>query len=40
MELPFHSPMQAQVSCKDVEDALRATAFLDRLTFMVLTIAL
>ncbi len=31
MELVFRQPMTALVRCKDVEDALRATVFLDRL---------
>jgi hypothetical protein len=31
MELTFRQPMQAQVRCKDIEEALRATVFLDRL---------
>jgi hypothetical protein len=31
MELAFRQPMQSFVRCKDVEDALRATVFLDRL---------
>jgi hypothetical protein len=31
LELVFRQPMTALVRCKDVEDALRATVFLDRL---------
>lgn len=31
MELLFAQPMQAYVKCKDVEEALRASVFLDRL---------
>jgi hypothetical protein len=34
IELVFRQPMSAIVRCKDVEDALRATVFLDRLRGM------
>lgn len=34
IELAFRQPMSAVVRCKDVEDALRATVFLDRLRGM------
>jgi hypothetical protein len=34
LELPFRQPMHAVVRCKDVEDALRASVFLDRLRAM------
>lgn len=34
MELVFRQPMQAFVRCKDIEDALRASVFLDRLRAM------